>query len=114
MRKKCVRWAKPVLSLGIAALAISATIETTAAQSSDPTTQPRLTSESLTYLGGFRLPSNANGDTFEFGGRQLAYNPASNSLFIGSRAGRVAEINIPGAVKTSNPAAMPQAYYLQG
>jgi hypothetical protein len=65
-------------------------------------------------VGGFRLPAAAsNGDTFEFGGRQLAYNPARNSLYVGSRAGRVAEVSIPSPVQTTNPAAMPFSSYLQ-
>src|ERR1051325_377119 len=114
MRKTCVRRPKSVLSLVLATLAIGLTIARPTAQSNDPTTQPRLTPDSLTYIGGFRLPSAAsNGDTFEIGGRAMTYNPVGNSLFISSRAGRIAEVNIPGAVKTSNPAAMPQAYYLQ-
>ena len=114
MRKKCVRGTKSVRTAVLAVAMVSALMAAPKAQSSDPTTQPRLTQDSLTYLGGFRLPSSsANGDSFEFGGRQLAFNPASNSLFIGSRSGRVAEVSIPGQVNSSNPAAMPFASYLQ-
>ncbi|HUQ87453.1 MAG TPA: hypothetical protein VM096_07840 [Vicinamibacterales bacterium] len=98
----------------IAAAAIATvTIATPHAQSNDPTAQPRLTADSLTYMGGFRMPNTANGDTFEFGGRQLTFNPYSNSLFIGSRSGRIAEVSIPGYVNSANPAAMPRANYLQ-
>lgn len=115
MRKKCVRWTKSVRAVVIGAVAItSAMIAAPSAQSGDPTTQPRLAATSLTYMGGFRLPStSANGDSFSFGGRQLTYNPISNSLFVGSRIGRVAEVNIPGYVNSSDPAAMPQSTYLQ-
>src|SRR5688572_21467560 len=117
MRKTCVRWATPVLStlFTAAAIVLAWSIAPLSAQSADPSTQPRLGSADLTYVGGFRLPANAaNGDTFEFGGLQLAFNPGNNSLFVGSRAGRVAEVSIPGAVNSTNPAAMPFATYLQG
>lgn len=84
------------------------------AQSNDPSTLPRLAFSDVQYVGGFRLPATmANGDGFSFGGRQLAFNPNRNSLFVGSRGGRVAEVSIPGAVNTTNPDAMPFASYLQ-
>jgi hypothetical protein len=115
MRKTCVRRTKSVRVMLIAAAAIaSAMMARPTAQSSGPETQPRLTPEHLVYIGGFRLPSHAsNGQTFEFGGRQIAFNPANNSLFVGTRTGHVAEVSIPGAVNSSNPAAMPSASYLQ-
>ena len=117
MRKKCVRWAKPVLATLVASavIVLAWSIAPLSAQSTDPSTQPRLAFADLMYVGGFRLPAGTiNGDHFQFGGRQLTFNPANNSLFIGSRAGRVAEISIPNAVNSSNPAAMPFATYLQG
>jgi hypothetical protein len=84
------------------------------AQSNDPSALPRLSFSDVQYVGGFRLPATmSNGDSFSFGGRQLAFNPNRNSLFVGSRGGRVAEVSIPGAVNTTNPDAMPFASYLQ-
>lgn len=116
MRKKCVRLAKLVLATLFASAVTVApwSIAPLQAQSADPTTQPRLSAADLTYIGGFRVPAQTvNGDHFQFGGRQLTFNPANNSLIIGSRAGRVAEVSIPAAINTSNPNAMNFASYLQ-
>ena len=76
---------------------------------------PLLQFADLAYLGGFRLPANAtNGDNFDFAGITVAYNPANNSLFVGSRKGNVAEVSIPAApVNSSSPAAMPFGTFLQ-
>lgn len=116
MGKNCARWAKP----GFACLIAIATMMSARAgglvlaQSSDPSALPRLALSDVMYVGGFRLPAqSANGDTFEFGGKQLTYNPAANTLFVGSRGGRVAEVTIPSPVQTSNAAAMPFASYRQ-
>jgi hypothetical protein len=85
------------------------------AQSTDPSALPRLGFNDLSYVGGFRLPAEAaNGDSFSIGGKALTYNPADNSLFISSRAGRVAEVSIPAPVNSSNPEAMPFATFRQG
>src|SRR5687768_8008239 len=116
MGKKCVRSAQLVLGTLIAAAAMlsARASDTLLAQSANPSSLPRLTLTDVMYVGGFRLPATAaNGHTFEFGGKQMAYNPAGNSLFVGSRGGRVAEVTIPSAVRTTNPAAMPFAAYLQ-
>lgn len=115
MRKKCVRWTKCVLAGVITAALMPALLDLdAAAQTSDPSALPRLAFSDLSYVGGFRLPANmANGDSFSFGGRQLAFNPAGPSLFVGSRAGRVAEVSIPSPVNSSNPAALPFATFLQ-
>jgi hypothetical protein len=115
MKKTCVRWTKSVRTALIAAAALStALIVKPIAQTADPSAQPRLAFGDITYVGGFRLPATpANGDSFAFGGRQLTFNPVSNSLFVGTRSGRVAEVSIPSPVNTSNPAAMPFASYLQ-
>ncbi len=115
MEKKCVRWTDYVRTPLVAAAAIvTAMVVSPAAQTGEPATQPRLAFADLSYVGGFRLPAEAsNGDTFSFGGKLLTFNPASNSLFVGSRAGRVAEVSIPSPVNNSNPAAMPFASYLQ-
>jgi hypothetical protein len=88
---------------------------TLTAQTANPSTQKRLEFTDLSYVGGFRLPAApANGDSFSIGGKQLTYNPANNSLFVGSRAGRIAEVSIPSPVQTTNPEAMTHATYLQG
>ena len=116
MRKTCVRWAKPVLAT--LALMVAVTIPWSAggvsAQSTDPLTQPRLAFADFTYLGGFRLPRTAAGDRFDNGGTVMAYNPARNSLFVNSYAGKVAEVTIPTAVSTNDVTKMPFASYLQG
>ncbi|HYE85593.1 MAG TPA: hypothetical protein VEA16_04525, partial [Vicinamibacterales bacterium] len=109
MRKKCVR------TLLIAVVMVACGLATApTAQTNDPTSLPRLSFQDVQYVGGFRLPSTmANGDDYSFGGRQLAFNPATNSLYVGSRRGRVAEVSIPGAVNSTNAAALPFASYLQ-
>ncbi len=79
----------------------------------DELTLPRLTRESLVYLGGFRLPAGIQGDSFDYGGGPVAFNPVRNSLFVGSGSHAIAEITIPNVVNSSNPEAMPFASYLQ-
>lgn len=81
---------------------------------SDPTNLRRLGLEDLQYQGAFRLPAEeSNGDSFSFGGRPAAYNPARDSLFVGTRSGRVAEINIPSPVRATDPNELPFAKFLQ-
>lgn len=81
---------------------------------SDPTNLKRLAFEDLQYAGAFRLPAEeSNGDSFSFGGRPAAFNPDRNSLFVGTRSGRVAEISIPDAVRNSDVDALPFARFLQ-
>ncbi len=115
MRKKCVRWTKFVRTALVATVAvISALAVSPAAQTNEPSAQPKLAFSDISYLGGFRLPATtANDDNFSFGGKQLTFNPVSHSLFVGSRGGRVAEVSIPTPVNSSNAAAMPFASYLQ-
>ncbi len=75
---------------------------------------PLLTAQNLTYLGGFRVPKErSGGDSFDYGGGPIAYNPARDSLFVGSGGLRVAEITIPQVINSSNPDALPLAMYLQ-
>jgi hypothetical protein len=110
----CVRRAKLVLLTLVAAAAISQTSGTVGAQSSNPLALPRLAFNDIQYLGGFRLPAtSSNGDSFSIGGKQVAFNPAGNSLFVGSRAGRVAEVSIPAPVNSSDVNALPFASYIQ-
>lgn len=116
MRKKCVRWAKPVLACLVAAAAMRSAVSggTVSAQTGDPSALPRLAFGDLQYVGGFRLPAeSANGDSFSIGGRALTFNPSRNSLFISSRAGRVAEVQIPAPVNSGDVNALPFAQFIQ-
>ena len=75
---------------------------------------PRLESSDLQYIGGFRLPAHqVNGDDFSLGGNPMAFNPATNGLFVASYRGQVAEVSIPSPVNSSDVNAMPFASYLQ-
>ena len=81
----------------------------------DPSTQPRIEFSDLSYLGAFRLPDHMmNNDGFAIGGHPIAFNPARNSLFITSRAGRTAEVAIPPVVNSNDILQLPFAAFLQG
>lgn len=74
---------------------------------SQPTTQPLLQANNLTYLGAFRLPITNTGGNYGFdyadaGG--IAFNPANNSLFITNHVyeNKFAEINIPVIINSNN------------
>jgi hypothetical protein len=96
----------------LAALVISPGLP---ALAQDPSTQPLLQFADLVYAGAFRLPRTAlNGDDFSHGGRPFTYNPARNSLFVGSRGGRIAEVSIPQLVSSANPESLLFSSYLQG
>ena len=83
------------------------------AQTSDPSTLPRLTATSLSYVGGFRVPAETlNGLSFSYGGQAVAFDPETNSLFISS-LGSVAEVSIPTPVDSSDVNALPFATFLQ-
>lgn len=93
---------------------VAGTAATGVADQLDPTRLPRLEFSDLTYAGGFRLPADErNGDSFSFGGGPLAFNPARNSLFVASRASRVAEITIPAPVNSPDVNQLPFGEYLQ-
>lgn len=115
MRKKCVRRTKFVPLTLFAVAVITSMIGTApGAQGIDPAKLPLLAFSDILYVGGFRLPNTlSNGESFSFGGSQLAYNPARNSLFVGARS-RVAEVSIPSVVQSTNPDALPMATFLQG
>jgi hypothetical protein len=87
-----------------------------AALSAQVPASPRLEQSSFQYVGAFRVPEpSGSDDTMGFGGAPLAYNPANNSLFIGTRKHNLAEISIPSpAVNSTDPKAMKQAALLQG
>ena len=75
---------------------------------------PKLGSGDLQYIGAFRLPAaSANGVDFSFGGQPMAFNPANNSLFVGSYHGSLAEVTIPTPLNSSNVNALPFATFLQ-
>jgi hypothetical protein len=83
------------------------------AQAGDPSALPLLSSNSLEYVGGFRVPAETvNGASFSYGGQALAYDPSTNSLFISNR-NYVAEVSIPAPVNSSDVNAMPFARLLQ-
>ncbi len=80
----------------------------------DPTKLRRLAFEDLAYAGAFRLPATeVNGDSFSFGGQPMAYDPERNSLFVGTRIGRVAEVRMPNPEKGGELEALPSAVFLQ-
>ena len=73
----------------------------------------RLTLDDFVYQGAFRLPAESNGDSFSYGGQTLAYNPAMNTLLVGSRHGKVAEVTIPTPARATRLADLPIATYVQ-
>ncbi len=84
----------------------------------DGTAPPLFQLSDMQYLGGFRVPTGRQGSaSFEFGGNGLAFNPANNSLFIGSHVDQglhVAEISIPAQLATNGVvSSMPTASVLQ-
>lgn len=83
---------------------------------SPPPAQPsaaRLSFEDLAYEGGFRVPEESNGESISYGGQTLAYNPVSNTLFIGSLHGMVAEMSIPSPIKSTRAEELPVASFVQ-
>jgi len=99
----------------IGALVFFSSPLTSSSASDDPSTLPLIQFADLTYTGAFRLPDQfVNGDGFTIGGHPLAFNPARNSLFIGSRVGNVAEVAIPTPVNSASISALPFATFLQG
>jgi hypothetical protein len=79
----------------------------------EPAQNRRLAFEDLVYQGAFRVPSAEPGDTFSYGGQTLAYNPASNTLFISSLKENVAELSIPSPVKADRLDQLPVASVVQ-
>jgi len=76
-----------IISLAVAALSIA----------SLSFSQGLLQKSDITYLGAFRVPY---GD-LEAGGSPLAWNPVNGTIFITARDQRVAEVNIPQIVNSS-------------
>lgn len=82
---------------------------------SEPQALRRVALNDIVYEGAFRLPrEDSGGDHFDFGGKPVAYNPASQSLFVGSFHGRMAEVTIPRVVNSSSVDELPFAEYRQG
>jgi len=79
----------------------------------DPSSLPLLSSGSLEYVGGFRVPAETvNGLSFQYGGQAVAYDPSTDTLFVSSQ-NYVAEISIPTPVNSSSPTALPFGRLLQ-
>lgn len=78
---------------------------------------PLLHSHSLTYLGGFRVPTTCGTYIGSTGGSIIAFNPAGNngagSLYIGTRAFTIAEITVPTPVDSATVTALNTAACLQ-
>jgi hypothetical protein len=85
----------------------------TSAQSPDPSTLPLLQPTGIQHLGAFRVPDNIPGGDISYGGNIIAFNPATNSLFISSRDREIAEMTIPTPVRSSDVKALPYAKYIQ-
>ena len=104
-----------VLVCAIGALLFFSSPSASQSAADNPSTLPLIQFADLTYTGAFRLPDHfVNGDGFTIGGHPLAFNPARNSLFIGSRIGNVAEVAIPTPVNSASIGALPFATFLQG
>jgi hypothetical protein len=111
-----------LVGLGLAMLLLGGTVASLQVRTPDrvePIVPPRhgaparLTFDALVYQGAFRVPGEENGDTFSYGGQTLAYNPATNTLLVGSRHGKVAELTIPSPAKATRLEELPVAAYLQ-
>ena len=77
---------------------------------------PLLQAADLEYEGAFRVPSGGvERETFNYGGKALAYNAASNSLFMTGHDhhNRTAEITIPAIVNSNNLDDLQRASFVQ-
>ena len=83
-----------------------------AAQSSDPSTLPRLEQADLVNVGGFTVPDTRAGKDFNYGGRVMALAPDGNSLFLSNSGGSVARITIPSPVLSGAVGDLPRASYV--
>jgi hypothetical protein len=109
----------------LSGVALFATGASQAAGAADPSTLPLVQETDITYLGGFALPSWANGPTgtsyFEYGGHALTpYTDPSTgkaTLFMEGHAqhpGNVAQIQVPDTIVNSGTlSALPMAKVLQ-
>ena len=114
MQKRSVRRKSCVLALVLSAVAASGLFPTATTATLDPKTLPLVQSGDISYIGGFRLPRNTvNGTSYSFGGRTMAFNAPSNSLYVSSRNNQVAEVSIPAPVNSTDANALPYATFLQ-
>jgi hypothetical protein len=87
--------------------------DTLTAQITDPSTLPLLSSISLEYVGGFRVPAETvKGLNFSYGGQAVAYDAMTNSLYISSQ-NSVAEVSIPSPIDSGDVNDLPFATFLQ-
>ena len=73
----------------------------------------RLAFDDLLYQGAFRLPAESTGESFSYGGQTLAYNPVSDTIFVGSLRGQVAEMSIPSPANTTLVEELPVASFVR-
>lgn len=99
-----------ILTLSISVLVLSAL---PGAQTVDPSTLPLLRANGLQHIGAFRVPDAIEDGDYSYGGRILAFNPATNTLFLSSNQGTVAEISIPTPVQSADVMALPFAKFVQ-
>jgi hypothetical protein len=112
--KTSVLWWKCVRAVLVAVAIIELSGSGVVVSAQDPSSQPLVQFADLAYVGAFRLPrAAANGDDFSLGGKPFAFNPANSSIFVGSKAGRVAEVAIPQLVNTANVNGMLFGSYVQ-
>lgn len=83
---------------------------------SNPATCPLLVFADMDYMGSFRVPTGtSNGTELSASRPGIAYNPATDHLYIKSSQGLVAAINTPdpiiGAVSALNRASFQQDFY---
>ena len=77
---------------------------------------PLLLESNLVYEGAFKVPRGGDGNaTFSYGGTAIAYNAASNTLYlVGHSSGQLsAEISIPEIVNSTNEDDLDTATVLQ-
>jgi len=115
---------RPVFSMLVAFFALGATFspalkahpsQNEPIHNADVATARQLQFSNLQYMGAFRVPAGYFGDPngFGFGGTPITYNPANNSLFVGSLNNMIAEVSIPTPVKSEDVEAMAFAKVLQ-
>lgn len=111
-----------IAGLGAALLLLggtAATLQVHGARRIEPIRPPsesapgRLTLDDLVYQGAFRVPADIDGDSFSYGGQALAYNPVSNTLFVASLQGKVAEVSVPSPAKATRVEDLPVASVVQ-
>jgi len=115
MMKLCSYKALAVVSL----LGFSSNVYSGSDQTNNSLTLPLVNISSVTYEGGFRLPSGqfgeSNRSTHSYSTGPIAFNPANNSLYTISHDVQqgVGEFRIPKIVKSDNPRAFNTATVLQ-